>query len=124
MGGLLKLVVFLAVLVYGTWTAMLALQHYMKLAELVHDTVERELPRVSGAGWQPVDRAYRIRDSIVQSARQSGIPIEASGVAVTETDGVLAVHVRSPYTVVQYEDRMVTVPISASRSFPVRPGAQ
>ncbi|MBI2218731.1 MAG: hypothetical protein HYU51_15690 [Candidatus Rokubacteria bacterium] len=124
MRGLFKVFLVLAVVVYGGWTGMLALQHYMNLANLVNDTVERELPKLSGAGWQPVDRAYRIRESIVQSATQSGLPVDASAVVVSESAGVLAVRVRSYYTLARYEDKAVTVPISASRSFPVPTGGR
>jgi hypothetical protein len=121
---LFVLFLVLAGVIYGGWTGMLALQHYMNLASLVDDTVERELPKVSGAGWEPVDRAYKIRESIVQSATQSGLPVDASGVVVSESAGILAVRVRSNYTLARYEDKAVTVPISASRSFPVPAGAR
>lgn len=111
--------VFLGVVIYGGWTGFMTLQHYMKVVNLVTETVERELPKVSGAGWQPIDRDSRIQESIVESGSQAGIPIEASAVSVTEESNVVAVRVQSPYTVVRYQDKVLSVPVSATRSFPL-----
>jgi hypothetical protein len=120
--GSIAVVVFLGLLVYGGWNGLLAVQQYMNVASLVNETVERELPAVSGRDWQPIDRAARIREAIVESARQSGLPIDPRGVLVSEESNVLAVRVTSTYTLARYEDTSLTIPISAARSFPVPPG--
>jgi hypothetical protein len=120
--GFLPVIVFLSLLVYGGWNGLLAVQQYMNVASLVDETVERELPAVSGTGWHPTDRAARLRESIVESARQAGLPVDANGVLVSEDSNVLAVRVTSTYTLARYEDKALAFPISTTRSFPVPPG--
>jgi hypothetical protein len=116
-GTLVRVFVFLGLVIYGGWAVFMALQQYIQVTDLVNETVERELPRVTGTTWQPVDRASRLRESIVKSAGESGLPIEANGITVTETGDSVAVHVTSPYTIAHYEDKALSIPISATRSF-------
>jgi hypothetical protein len=120
---LLAAFVVLAVVIYGGWHGMLATQHYLRLADFVNETVQRELPSMSD-GWQPADRAFRIRESILRSAPQSGLGIDPASVAVSETARVLAVRVTSSYTIARYEETVLAVPIRASRSFRVPSGSR
>jgi hypothetical protein len=121
--GLVSAVLFLLVLVYGGYTAIVALQQYFELSNLLEEVVQRELPKVSGWGWRPADRGRRIHDSIVRTAKQSGIPVEPDAVMLNEQGGVLAVRITYRFPALKYgRNQAITVPISAGRTFTVPGG--
>ena len=120
MKGFLFAFLFLAAVIYGGYSGLMALQYYLEVSNLVEEVVQRELPKVTGWGWQATDRVRRIREAIVQTARQQAIPINADAVVVTEEASILNVKVNYEYPIVKYQaDKAFTIPIGTAHTFNV-----
>jgi hypothetical protein len=118
--GLIATSVFLAVLIYGGYTGLMALQYYLEISNLVDEVVQRELPKISGWGWRSPDRLRKIQEVLLNAANQSGIAIGPGDIVVGEQAGVLSVKVTYQYPVVNNEiARAITIPISTAHTYSV-----
>jgi hypothetical protein len=107
------------VILWGIYSAAMAVKSYFEISNVVEEVV----PRVLEAGTEShgtfaaAGRTERVRTAIVNGAAKSGIALEPDSVSVTEDEGAMWVRVTSSYRALKVGDRVIDIPISSSRSF-------
>lgn len=101
-----------AALTYGTYAGFAALSEYSQVSTVVGLAIES---RPVKGRW--VDRPRDIQQSVLQSARERGVPLGEGDVIVSDLDRVLKVRVRwsHPVLVVGGEP-VIAIPLWVERS--------
>lgn len=106
-------------ILYTLYSMGMAGHSYITMGNLIDEVVPRHIGARGAADQQAAqERNERIRNVVVQTITDNGLPIDKSDVTLTEEQGKLFVRVQRRHPVITWQgETKFAIPVAATSSF-------